>query len=259
MLNQRRRATGPMSAGVSRPRTLEPKRRRVQNDAREVTMTSSRKRIGAILLATAMAVATPLAAHAARGGGGGGGGGQGGGGGGTLRRRWRRTLRRRRRHALRWRRWWSSHRRHAFRRRWWSSIGGMHIGGGRSLNIGGLRLGGHGLNVGGLHIGGLRLGGLSHHAFQSGPRAFHSGHSLMAAHALSSAHANALTGQAVSAAAGHQALANQTLRHQGLGQQGLGRQGLRARQGFAHRRWPTAPWAPVLGNRFGGGWVGPLF
>jgi len=116
------------------------------------------------------------------------------------------------------------------------------------------------MRLGGLHIGGLRLGGLSHHAFHSGARGFRSGHSLMAAHALSSTHANALTGHALSAAAGHQALANQTLAaHQGLGRQGLGRQGL-GRQGFAHQHFAHDGWHHGHRfDRFGGGWVGPLF
>ena len=204
-------------------------------------MTSSRKRIGAILLATAMAVAMPLTAQARGGSGGGhggGGGGHGGGGGG-------------------------GHFGGGGGGHFGGGGGGFHIGGGGG-RIGGLRLGGGhlgglhigGMRLGGLHIGGLRLGGLSHHAFHSGfhsfhsgTHGFHSGHAIVAAHALSSAHANALAGHTVAAAAGHQALA-----HQGLGRQGLGRQGF-AHQHFAHDGWHHGH----RFNRFGGGWIGPLF
>jgi hypothetical protein len=217
-------------------------------------MTNNRKRIGAFLLASTMAVTTPFAAQAAFGrgggggvhvGGGGGGGGMhiGGGGGGFHP-------------SIGGGGFHPSIGGGGFR----PSIGGggfhPHFGGGglriggRSLNIGGMRLGGHGVN-----IGGLRLGGLSHHAFHPGIHTFRSGHSVTAAQALSGTRASALAAGTL----GHQALAQHGLAQHGLAQQGLAQHGLAqhafAHQSFAHNGWHHGH----RFNRFGGGWVGPLF
>jgi hypothetical protein len=92
-------------------------------------MKGSRAAIGAIVLASVVALATPLTAQAARGGGGhfgGGGGGHFGGGGGGFH----------------------------------FGGGGFHPGGGGiHFGGGGMRLGGGGIHFGG---GRMRLGGLSH-------------------------------------------------------------------------------------------------
>jgi hypothetical protein len=205
-------------------------------------MTSSRNRIGAVLLASAMAIATPLTAHAfGRGGGGGGhfggggggahfgggggggmhfggdGGGGGGGGmhfgggGGGLR----------------------------------LGGGGMHFGGG---HFGGLRIGGGGLRLGGMHIagfhvGGRHLGGFPQHTFHTAGHGFHSGHGLVNQRLVSGPHApHAMTARALTG----RGLQHQTFAHQNFGHQNFAHNGFRHGHDF---------------HRFRGlfGWAGPLF
>jgi len=203
--------------------------------------------IGAILLASVLALATPLAANAAHGGGGGGhggggggggghgggggggghgggggggghgggGGGHGGGGGGG--------------HG--------------------GGGGGGHFGGGGGhfggggghfggggMHFGGARIGGG--HLGGLHLGGggmrgVHPGGLSRHAFHPGNHGFQNGHSFANLHNLSRAHALHAT-RVVPGFPKH-AFARQAFMHNGF------------RHDFRVRRFA------------GLGWVGPLF
>ena len=122
-------------------------------------MKDCRVAFGAIVLAAALAIATPLAAQAARGGGGGhfgGGGGHfGGGGGGHF------------------------------------GGGGFHFGGG-GRRLGGPHFGGgglHGGHFGGIHIGGggLRLGGLSSSRISRGAFRF-GGHELQTGRSFANMH-----------------------------------------------------------------------
>ncbi len=226
-------------------------------------MTSTRTRIGAILLASAMATAVPLAAQARGPGGGGahfGGGGGGahfggggahfggggmhfGGGGGGMH----------------------------------FGGGGLHLGGGHfggihlghfgGLHIGGLHFGGRGLRFGGrgLHVAGLHTRGLTHSA-HLGSHVGH--HAVTATRAL---HENRVAGRSAAArdrVAEHNATAHESLagrdtagRDNLAGQDSAGRVRTADRAGrdrgdrggrFASRgNW----------NRFRGayGWAGPLF
>jgi hypothetical protein len=196
-------------------------------------MKNSGIRIGAILLASVLAVATPFAAQAGRGGGGGGGGGHGGGGGGGG----------------------GGHFGGGGGGHFGGGGGGhfggggMHFGGGGGgMHFGGARFGGGGMRSGGArfgggHFGGLRLGGggsrlggfrsggLSRHAFHPGGRGLQSGRSFANLHGLSRGRTPLAT----------RAFSRQAFAHQGFAHAGFGRG-----HGF---------------HRFGGGfgWVGPLF
>jgi hypothetical protein len=159
-------------------------------------MTRNRIRIGAILLASAMAVAAPMAAQA-RGGGGGGGGHGGGGGGGHFG----------------------------------GGGGGMHFGGGGGgMHFGGGHFGGMhfgGGHFGGLRLGGMHLGGFSRHAFHAGGRGFHGGRSFanLHEHGLRSAERG-----------GERGLRGEREGERGLRGERAGERGLRGERGqrFAH-------------------------
>src|SRR5215475_3721086 len=178
--------------------------------------------IGAVLLASAVALAMPLSAQAGRGGFGGGGhfGGGGGGhfGGGGM---------------------------HFGGGGGHFGGGGMHFGGGG--HFGGMRFGGGGMRFGGArfgggHFGGIRFGGhgshfgslhrggFSHHAL--GVHGLHGQRSFANLHGLSRAHGPLSTRVAPG-------FSRQAFAHQGFVRNGFGR-------GF-HR----------FGVGFG--WVGPLF
>jgi LTXXQ motif family protein len=168
-------------------------------------MKNSGIRIGAILLASVVAMAMPLTAQAARGFGGGGHGGGGGshfGGGGAH-----------------------------------FGGGGMHFGSGGGMRFGGARLGGGhfgGLRLGGgrSRLGGFRSGGLSRHAF--GGRAFQSGRSFANLHGLSRGRTPLAT----------RAFSRQAFAHQGFVRNGFGRHGFRRFGGgfgwFGPLFWPYA-------------------
>jgi hypothetical protein len=151
-------------------------------------MTGNRLRIGAILLASAVAIVAPLTAQARGGGGGGhgggGGGGHFGGGGGGMH--------------------------------FGGGGGGMHFGGG-GMHFGGGHFGG--LHIGGLRLGGLRLGGFSHHAFHAGGRGFHSGRSFASLHPLT--HENAFAGHDHALAGRDHALEERGLRGQHFAHNGF--------------------------------------
>jgi len=199
-------------------------------------MTNNRIRIGAVLLASVMALAMPLTAEAARVGGGGGGGGHFGGGGGGH----------------------------------FGGGGGGHFGGGGGhfgggfggghFGGGGMRFGGGGMRFGGGHFGGFRLGGgglhLGHGGLNMGR--LHSGHGLSGGRGNLLAGQRALHGGRV-AGLGAGALGTHALRSGALAHNnrfGGDRFGHNRFGGdrFGHNRFG--------GNRFGGGyggWVGPVF
>ena len=199
-------------------------------------MKSNRVGIGAILLASVVALATPLTAEAGRGGFGGGGGHFGGGGGhfggGGMH--------------------FGGGGGHFGGGGMHFGGGGMHFGGGgmhfggRGMHFGGGHLGGirgGGMRFGGLHSGGMRFGGLhsgglSHRAFQPGSHGFQSRHSfanLQSRHSFANLHGLSRT---------HGMLATRVA-------PGFSRQAF-AHPAFVHNGFRFRRFAVF-------GWVGPLF
>jgi LTXXQ motif family protein len=203
-------------------------------------MTVRGKRLGAVLLASALAFTVATDAQARGGGGGGGGGGHFGGGGGFG--------------------------------------GGMRMGGGGfgggmrmgSFGGGGMRsFGGGGMRMGGIRYGGnpmrfsgSRVGGL--HAANSG---FHVGGRSYANNGLGAHHFAGSTGLAghgltgrnvghVAAAAGAAHLAGNSFAHNGFAHNGF------VHNGFNRSGWWHGPF-PYAGAGFrtwwGFGWYGPVF
>lgn len=216
-------------------------------------------RIGALLLASAMALTFSISDPAfARGrGGGGGGGGRGGGGGGG----------------------------HAFHAGGGGGGGGIHFGGG------GMHLGGGGLHLGGLRLGGLRLGGshfggshfgrthIAHLGRTGGTRlsarnALHSGnlasrdeHSVTGAneHAANTERGNERTANTANAARGSERTANTVRNNERTNRPNRNALPFGSRA-YAHNHWQswrdgrfTHGWQNWQGYPVFFGWAGPLF
>ncbi len=222
-------------------------------------------RAGAVLLASALALAVAGDALARGGGGGGGGGGHFGGGGGG-----------------------GGH--FGGFGGGGGGFGGMRMGGGGGGGFGGMRMGGGGGGFGGMRMGGSSFGGMRSGGFSG----VHSGGGLGAAHFSTShlgggavggrgfgaGHVNSLAGRVGHAAgiAGGAGLAHAGFGHGGIGNAGFGHGGL-AHAGFAPRGWgphgwgphgwgphgwgpwhgPFPPYYPGFRAWYGYGWYGPVF